>query len=252
MHRPRYWLRLVTDFGHKKRAMEALRACEKAVSEASGPSPGEESTRPRVDTPRATAEPRGFSSPSATAEAAAVVAEQAAAILPLAESLPLLRRAARLAVPPLRWRKRAPPELREARLRVMSLDLSWRRLGRGSASTPPTRTFPAGPAIPPFRSGVLAREIVGGMGEGEEEEEEEGADDDGVGDGLEDGGARGARRAGQAGGSGMIAPGTSLEQAVLDELLVELGPGWKGLHAENRRVFIQSSLGCMLVCHTAW
>lgn len=222
VHRPRYWLRLVTDLGHKKRAMEALRACEKALSEASCPTPGGEGPRPHLKAARASPEP-GVSSPVATAVAEVLVAEEAAAILPLGESLPLLRRAVRLAVPPLRWRKRAPPELCEARLRVMSLDLSWRRLGRGPVATTPTR---AGHAISPSRLGSVAREIY----------EEKGADDDGVGE-LKESEVGGARGAGQAGGLGRMAPGTSLEQAVLDELLAELGPGWKGLHAENRRVF---------------
>lgn len=234
MHRPRYWLRLVTDLGHKKRAMEALRACEKALSEASCPTWGEESTRSRMDATRA---PPDLRAPSPVA-AAEVVAEEAAAILPLGESLPLLRRAVRLAVPPLRWRKRPPPELREAQLRVMSLDLSWRRLGRGSGSTLPPRSLPAGPANSPSQLRVLAREVD----DEENEEGEGGAEDDGGVDRSKANEVGRARGGGQAAGSGKVAPGTSLEQAVLDELLAELGPGWKGLHAENRRVFGQLSV----------
>lgn len=234
MHRPRYWLRLVTDLCHKKRAIEALRACEKALSEASCPTPGEEGTSSRMVSAPASPELR-VSSPLRAAE---VVEKEAAVILPLGESLPLLRRAVRLAVPPLRWRKRAPPELREAQLRVMSLDLSWRRLGRGSVSTLPSRSLLAAPANSPSRLGVLARDLD----DEENDDEEEGEDGDGGGNGSKESEARGARGGGQAPGSGKVAPGTSLEQAVLDELLAELGPGWKGLHAENRRVFGQLSV----------
>lgn len=213
MHRPQYWLRLVTDLGHKKRAMEALQACEKALAEAcptpskaavSSP-PGGGERRPSPERNRAHGTPRG-----AVSAAAATAVGEAAAVLPLGEALPLLRRAVRLAVPPLRWRKRPPPELREAALRVMSLDLSWRR-GAGKRE---------------IREG---EETGAGADEGRGDEfKEEG----------EEGGVREAGKAGDpvgnVGGSAGAAPGTSLEQAVLDTLLAELEPGWKGLHSENR------------------
>lgn len=205
MHRPQYWLRLVTDLGHKKRAMEALQACEKALAEAEArPAPGRVTaplsggeSRPSPETNSFHGSPRG----SLQASASAASAEEAAAVLPLGEALPLIRRAVRLAVPPLRWRKRPPPKLQEAALRVMSLDLSWRRAGKRGR-----------------------------------EREEDGADEDGGDEPKEDGegGVRGGGSAGKAGGSAGVAPGTSLEQAVLDALLAELGPGWKGLHSENR------------------
>lgn len=200
VRRPQYWLRLVTDLGHKKRAMEALQACERALAEAcptrakaAAPSLGGEA-RPSPETAsHAHGEPTG---PLAAA------VEEAAAILPLGEALPLLRRAVRLAVPPLRWRKRPPPKLHEAALRAMPLDLSWRRAG--------------------MREGG-GQEAGTDEGRSEKLREDEGGLDDDV------------RRAGEAGGSvDIVAPGTSLEQAALDALLAELGAGWKGLHAENR------------------
>lgn len=184
----------MTDLGHKKRAMEALQACEKALAEACPcPTPDPKST---TSSARA----------AATATTGGGAGEEEAAILPLGEALPLIRRAVRLAVPPLRWRKRPPPELREAALRVMSLDLSWRRVGKRERE---------------------------GEGEGAAAGADEGGGDElkeiGVG---EAGGSVGET----VGGSAGVAPGTSLEQAVLDTLLAELGPGWKGLHSENRWV----------------
>ncbi|CAB1114731.1 unnamed protein product [Ectocarpus sp. CCAP 1310/34] len=243
VHRPRYWLRLVTDLGHKKRSMAALQACEKALAEASLSPPAESTAASPAVTMRTSAveaaqgaedpdcslvneSPRVTSAEPAAPAAAAVaaaVAEQAAAILPLGESLPLLRRAIRLAVPPLRWRKRPPPKLKEARLRVMQLDLSWRRAGDavGSASMTPTRNPPSRPATAASEEGFPERR---GAGEGEGGEGSEGGH---RGDG-------GKRRSGCEGrGSVRIAPGTSLEQAVLNAMLAELEPGWKGLHAEN-------------------
>ncbi|CAM9441083.1 unnamed protein product [Ectocarpus fasciculatus] len=239
VHRPRYWLRLVTDLGHKKRSMAALQACEKALAEASPPPPAQSTAAsPSVtigvsaaeaaqcaENPGSSLVNESSSEPATAAAAAAVaaVAEQAAAILPLGESLPLLRRAVRLAVPPLRWRKRPPPKLREARLRVMQLDLSWRRAGDtvGSASIPPTRNPPSRPATAASEEGFQERrgawEGVGGS--------------EGVDGGRGDGGkGRGGCEGGVSAG---IAPGTSLEQAVLNTMLAELEPGWKGLHAEN-------------------
>ncbi|CAM9669818.1 unnamed protein product [Ectocarpus sp. 8 AP-2014] len=239
VHRPRYWLRLVTDLGHKKRSMAALQACEKALVEASLPPPAESTAASPAVTMRTSAveaaqgaedpdcswvneSPRVTSvKPAAPAEPAAAVAELAAAILPLGESLPLLRRAVRLAVPPLRWRKRPPPKIREARLRVMQLDLSWRRAGDavGSTSMTPTRNPPSRPATAASEEGFPERRGAGEGGGGSE-----GGD---RGDG-------GKGRSGcEGGGSAGIAPGTSLEQAVLNAMLAELEPGWKGLHAEN-------------------
>ncbi|CAM9391306.1 unnamed protein product [Ectocarpus sp. 4 AP-2014] len=241
VHRPRYWLRLVTDLGHKKRSMAALQACEKALAEAFLPPPAESTAAsPAVKIRTSAVEaaqgaedpdcslvnesPRVTSAePAATAKAAAAIAEQAAAILPLGESLPLLRRAVRLAVPPLRWRKRPPPKLKEARLRVMQLDLSWRRAGDavGSTSMTPTRNPPSRRATAASEEGFPERR---GAGEGE-------------GGGGSEGGDRGDGGKGRSGcdggGSAGIAAGTSLEQAVLNAMLAELEPGWKGLHAEN-------------------
>ncbi|CBJ25827.1 conserved unknown protein [Ectocarpus siliculosus] len=131
VHRPRYWVRLVTDLGHKKRSMAALQACEKALAEASLPPPAESTA----------------ASPAVTMRTPAVEAAQ-----------------------------EGFPERREA--------------GEGEGR-------------------------VGGS---------EGGD---RGDG-------GKGRSGyEGGGSAGIAPGTSLEQAVLNAMLAELEPGWKGLHAEN-------------------
>ncbi|CAM9093791.1 unnamed protein product [Ectocarpus sp. 6 AP-2014] len=249
VHRPRYWVRLVTDLGHKKRSMAALQACEKALAEASLSPPAESTAAsPAVtmrtsavepaqgaedpdcslvnESPRVTsAEP---SAPATATAAAAAVAELAAAILPLGESLPLLRRAVRLAVPPLRWRKRPPPKLREARLRVMQLDLSWRRAGNavGSTSMTPTRNPPSRPATTASEEGFPEWRGAG-EGEGEGEGRVGGSEGGDRGDG-------GKGRSGyEGGGSAGIAPGTSLEQAVLNAMLAELEPGWKGLHAEN-------------------
>lgn len=145
----------------------------------------------------------------AAASAAAAGEEAAAAILPLGEALPLIRRAVRLAVPPLRWRKHPPPNLREATLRVMTLDLSWRRAGKRGRGW----------------GGEGAAAGADEAGSDELKEDEEG----GVG---EAGGSVVDAGRGSAG----VAPGTSLEQAVLDELLAEHGPGWKGLHSENRYI----------------
>ncbi|CAM9253568.1 unnamed protein product [Ectocarpus sp. 12 AP-2014] len=241
VHRPRYWLRLVTDLGHKKRSMAALQACEKALAEASLAPPAESTAASPAVTMRTSAfeaaqgaedpdcslvneSPRGTSAePAAPAKAAAAVAEQAAAILPLGESLPLLRRAVRLAVPPLRWRKRPPPKLKEARLRVMQLDLSWRRAGDavGSTTMTPTRN-------------PLSRLATAASEEGFPERRGAGEGDGGGGSEGGDRGDGGKGRSGyEGGGSAGIAPGTSLEQAVLNAMLAELEPGWKGLHAEN-------------------
>ncbi|CAN0091155.1 unnamed protein product, partial [Scytosiphon promiscuus] len=208
VYRPGYWVRLVTDLGHKKRATEALRACEKALAEAC-PLPGERPShhsKANDSSLGATLHPRGSggsptnrsSEAEGTAEGMTPVEEQAAAVLPLGESLPLQRRAVRLAVPPLRWRKRPPPELRQAQLRVMSLDLSWRRAGASGGSA----------------YSMVPKPLEADKGE-------------------------------DLKGAGKIAPGTSLEQAVLDTMLEELGPGWNGLHSENRRV---SLLVVLIIC----
>lgn len=218
----------MTDLGHKKRATEALRACEKALSEAS-PAGGKNASSPHRKAIKSSSDTTldrqgsGRSSASCSSVAAVTagmmmtssVEEQAAAILPLGESLPLQRRAVRLAVPPLRWRRRPPPEIRQAQLRVMSLDLSWRRAGTSG-----------GPASPRPRGVEVGTEEEEGKVEDEEEEEDGGG-------GLEH---HDEDKAGKVQGTGKIAPGTSLEQAVLDTMLAELGPGWTGLHSENRRV----------------
>lgn len=228
MHRPRYWLRLVTDLNHKKRSMEALRACEQALAEAENP--------PTVascigDATQLLPGPNHGNGGGGDSGKAAASAE-AAAILPLGECLPLLRRAVRLAVPPLRWRKRPPPQLRDARLRVMSLDLSWRRGGGGdggSSSLAP-RAVLAGPASASSTEDLRANRpepnVMSGE-EGDDGEEYKG----GVGRGDIAGGISEGQK-----GSATIVPGTSLEQAVLDTMLAELGPEWTGLHAENRQV----------------
>eukprot|EP00903_Cladosiphon_okamuranus_P012034 g11299.t1 len=227
VRRPQYWLRLVTDLGHKKRALEALQACEKALAEACPnprskntaasstpppPPPSEDSGRERQQPrspPEASSnrEPPGESSTPAAGAGGVGAGEEEAAILPLGEALPLIRRAVRLAVPPLRWRKRPPPELRGAALRVMSLDLSWRRAGKREREGPGDE--------------AAAGADEGGSGEWIEGE---------AGEAMGSAGEAGADGGGSAGG---VAPGTSLEQAVLDALLAELGPGWKGLHSEN-------------------
>lgn len=205
--------------------MEALQACEKALAEASCPTT-RGATQARTASPpgvfHGAEHPGGFpeivithgapggSSLAAAAAAAALAAgeEEEAAILPLGEALPLLRRAVRLAVPPLRWRKRPPPKLREAALKVMSLDLSWRRAGKRER---------------------------GGGGEGAGADDGDG-DGEGGGDESNEDDGKGGGSVVEVGGSagGAVAPGTSLEQAVLDALLAELGPGWRGFHSENR------------------
>ena len=211
VQRPRYWLRLVTDLNHKKRSMEALRACEQALAEAGYPScpkyiSGTVAELPFPGTKR-DYQPTG----SGSAPAAAVA--EVAGVQPLGESLPLLRKAARLAVPPLCWRKRPPPRLREARLRVMTLDLSWRRAGvgkGGSSSSMAPNARPVGRVTDTQgKNGVT--QVAGD---------------------LETGGY-----------CSSVAPGTSLEQAVLDAMLAELEPEWTGLHAENRFLF---SFSCCL------
>ncbi|CAN0276430.1 unnamed protein product [Hapterophycus canaliculatus] len=176
-------------------------------------------------------------SSTATPDMMTSMEEQAAAILPLGESLPLQRRAVRLAVPPLRWRRRPPPELRQAQLRVMSLDLSWRRAsasGGSAAATASKRKSSSNPAASIPQWGV---EVGMEEEEGEEEEEEEVEQED-EGGGLEQ---HVAGKVGKAQGAAKVAPGTSLEQAVLVTMLAELGPGWDGLHSENRRGFLRGS-----------
>lgn len=179
-----------------------------------------------------------------------------AAVLPLCESLPLLRRAARLAVPPLRWRKRPPPDLREARFRVLRLDLSWRRRDDPNA----TKQLPGQgtrPSIGGGGDGVGASVVLSTWDrrneratsaalsvdcEGDEDQEGEQEDlEDGEGKGGSPAGATGAdgcRSEAEEGGKPGIVPsptrGTSLEDAVLDAMLAELGSEWTGLHAENR------------------
>lgn len=176
VRRPQYWARLVTDLGHRKRNLEALRSCEKALEEAG------------LQESHTTRTLSGGRAPAVPSEAAAV--------FPLGEALPLLRRTAKLAVPPLRWRKRTPPKLREARLRVLRMDLSWRRSADVGES-------------PVYKSARL---------------------DDA---GAEEAGAEAAEGAEDSVGS-TVARGTSLEDAVLGVLLDELGTEWAGLHAENR------------------
>lgn len=232
VHRPRYWLRFVTDLGHKKRATEALRSCETALAEAC-PSPGAP-TVAAASAATVTAVPgggvrtqslpgnlgRGARGSCATMKTAAdiTVPEAAlAAVMPLGESLPLMRRAVRLAVPPLRWRKRSPPQLKEARLRVLKMDLSWRRRSVPSGVSPS--------AAPGFglrpgsdRVGTIRSPIGNYRGEGEEGEE------------IMESKGGGEEESTQS----EIVRGTSLEQAVLENMLAELGEEWTGLHAENR------------------
>lgn len=170
-------------------------------------------------------------------------AKQAAAVLPLCESLPLLRRAVRLAVPPLRWRKRPSPDLKEARVRVLRLDLSWRRRrnagggdGTGNASVPIVSEggrrgsgsnviLSASERLDEMKTATALVENVG-----EEDEEEDGVAGSGAREGQEVG--EGDEEVG--GVSSTFASGASLEDAVLDTILAELGPEWTGLHSENR------------------
>lgn len=236
VHRASYWVRLVTDLSHKKRATEALRACETALAEAYPP--GGKIPSPRnfaVDRQGSDVSMVNCSSEAAgTARIMTSVEEQAAAVLPLGESLPLQRRAVRLAVPPLRWRRRPPPDLKQAQLRVMMLDLSWRRAGAsgGSVSSLPSRKGASSNSM-----ALMSRRGVEVGAEEEESEDEEEGEEEAVG--QDDSGETKSSEAdkdGGAKGAGKIAPGTSLEQAALDTMLAELGPGWDGLHSENRRV----------------
>lgn len=274
VQRPRYWLRMVTDLGHKKRTMEALRSCEKALAEAEplGLSQGHRITISKnastsaSETSKNTAHhPEGLTGEVAVASPVpvpsssglltvtnATVTEEttaadeatsaATAVFALGESLPLIRRAVRLAVPPLRWRKRPPPEIREARVQVMKLDLSWRRTGGGNAggrrSPPSTPRSHASTKHVPARS-ELENETPGAdhVMSGEEDNDDDNKDERGV---HGDEGRSWVREGGEdivgedVTRSATIAVGTSLEQAVLDTMLADLGPEWTGLHAENR------------------
>lgn len=232
VHRPRYWLRLVTDLSHKKRSMEALKACDQALMEAE-PAPAlPPSSEGRVglfpgtkyNCIRAGSEcvPKEAGSATASKEAT----EVAIAVMPLGESLPLRRKAIRLAVPPLRWRKLPPPQLREAGMRVMTLDLSWRRVGTGrdGPSVESLDARPVGPVAHRHAGPVPAHTDAESTKNGRDAHEGKNE--------IREGAGKSATR--EPFLSTIVTPGTSLEQAVLDVMLAELGPEWTGLHAENR------------------
>ncbi|CAN0090778.1 unnamed protein product [Discosporangium mesarthrocarpum] len=246
--RPRYWVRLVTDLSHKKRIMEGLRACERALAEGMVGNSTTHPCRPqRVDNDHGGAGAGGGGGRGGKLGTEEEEEEEenkewqrlTGAAFPLCETLPLMRRAARLTVPPLRWKSRPPPTLQEGGRRVLELDLSWRR--------PPASTL--------VKQGPTGRIGLGGPVRGAGEEISNRGSEAGVGPGAGRQSGRGQEREGErkekdkeesrAGqsnpASGVvpesgITPGTSLEQAVLDSLLVELGPGWAGMHSENRCV----------------
>lgn len=212
--------------------MEAIKACDKALMEA-GPAPvltsssgGRVELFPgtKYDCLRAGSE----CVPKETGSAAAIkeATEVSISVMPLGESLPLRRKAIRLAVPPLRWRKLPPPQLREANLRVMTLDLSWRRVGTGKdrSSVEALGVRPIGPEAHRHAEPIPAHSDVEGTKKGRDAHEEK--------DKTREGAGKSVTR--EPFSSMMVTPGTSLEQAVLNVMLAELGPEWTGLHAENR------------------
>ncbi|CAM9865847.1 unnamed protein product [Sphacelaria rigidula] len=236
--------------------MEALRACERALAEAAPP-PAQSSPsgslaiakeiasqchhhvygnpcaihcRVTAETPHARV--RGGLCSQLFQYMCTTYEFQAAAALPLCESLPLLRRAARLAVPPLRWRKRPPPDLREARLTVLRLDLSWRQRNTVSIKQTPGggggRRPGRGRGGDGGRSSSRAAAVGLVQSEGGSREEDEGVEGGGSSDA---GGIEGVDTAEKV--AGVIAHGTSLEDAVLESVLKDLGAEWAGLHAEN-------------------
>lgn len=222
--------------------MEALKACDQALMEADPAPVSTSSSDARVDLFPGTkrdclrAGSECVSKEAGSAAASKEATEVAVAVMPLGESLPLRRKAIRLAVPPLRWRKRPLPQLREARLRVMTLDLSWRRArtGQDGSSVESLDARPVGPVSHRHAGPVPAHRDAEGTKNGRNAFE--GKDE------AREGARKSATR--EPFSSTIVTPGTSLEQAVLDVMLAELGPEWTGLHAENRRV--ELSLMCVL------